>query len=52
MSAAPGHLIEEVRINADHPRQLDDVLVARVVTEVHDLLMSEVGKGVADETGR
>ncbi len=45
MSAAPGHLLEEVRINAPHPRQLDDVLVARVVTEVHDLLMSEVGKG-------
>ena len=42
MSAAPGHLIEEVRINAAHPRQLDDVLVARVVTEVHELLMHEV----------
>ena len=52
MSAAPGHLLEEVRINSPHPRQLDDVLVARVVTEVHELLMSEVGKGVARETGR
>jgi NitT/TauT family transport system ATP-binding protein len=45
MSAAPGHLIEEVRINAPRPRQLDDVLVARVVTEIHELLMREVGKG-------
>ena len=45
MSAAPGHLIEEVRINAPRPRQLDDVLVARVVTEVHELLMLEVDKG-------
>lgn len=51
MSAAPGHLLEEVRINSPHPRQLDDVLVARVVTEVHELLMTEVGKGVARETG-
>ena len=45
MSAAPGHLIEEVRINAPRPRQLDDVLVARVVTEVHQLVMDEVDKG-------
>jgi NitT/TauT family transport system ATP-binding protein len=45
MSAAPGHLIEEVRINAPRPRQLDDVLVARVVTEVHQLVMEEVDKG-------
>jgi NitT/TauT family transport system ATP-binding protein len=52
MSAAPGRLLEEVRINSSHPRQLDDVLVARVVSEVHELLMSEVGKGVARETGR
>jgi NitT/TauT family transport system ATP-binding protein len=45
MSAAPGRLIEEVRISAPRPRRLDDVLVARVVSEVHDLLMREVGKG-------
>ncbi len=45
LSAAPGHLLEEVRIIAPRPRQLDDVLVARVVTEVHELLMSEVDKG-------
>jgi NitT/TauT family transport system ATP-binding protein len=52
MSAAPGRLIEEVRISAPRPRQLDDVLVARVVTEVHELLMSEVDKGASDETPR
>ena len=45
MTAAPGRLLEEVRINAPRPRQLDDVLVARVVSEVHELLMGEVGKG-------
>jgi len=46
MSAAPGRLIEEVRINAPRPRRLDDVLVSRVVSEVHELLMREVDKGV------
>jgi hypothetical protein len=45
MSAPPGHLLEEVRISAPRPRQLDDVLVARVVTEIHELLMQEVDKG-------
>ena len=47
MSAAPGTLIEEVRINAPRPRQLDDVLVARVVSEVHERLMREVDRGTA-----
>src|SRR5688572_27853196 len=44
MSAAPGRLLEEERIYAHRPRSLDDPLVSRVVTEVHDLLMAEVGK--------
>ena len=52
MTAAPGRLLEEVRIHAPRPRQLDDVLVSRVVTEVHELLMREVDRGVADEMGR
>jgi NitT/TauT family transport system ATP-binding protein len=47
MSAAPGHLLEEQRIFAHRPRSLDDPLVSRVVSEIHDLLMSEVGKGAA-----
>jgi NitT/TauT family transport system ATP-binding protein len=45
MSAAPGRLLEEFRIGAARPRQLDDVLVARVASEIHELLMPEVGKG-------
>ncbi len=45
MSAAPGQLLEEQRIFARRPRSLDDPLVSRVVSEIHDLLMSEVGKG-------
>jgi NitT/TauT family transport system ATP-binding protein len=52
MSAAPGRLLEEVRIHKDRPRDLDDALVARVVSEIHDLLMTEVDKGVAREMGR
>jgi NitT/TauT family transport system ATP-binding protein len=45
MSTAPGRLIEEVRISAPRPRDLDDVLVSRVVSEVHEILMLEVDKG-------
>lgn len=45
MSAAPGTLLEEFRIDAHRPRTLDDVLVARVVSEVHDLLISQVEEG-------
>jgi NitT/TauT family transport system ATP-binding protein len=52
MSAAPGRLLEEFRIHAPRPRSLDDVLVGRVVTEIHDLLMREVDESVAREMAR
>ena len=42
MSAAPGTLLEEFRIEAHRPRSLDDVLIARVVSEIHDLLIGQV----------
>ena len=48
MSAAPGRLLEEFRIHAPRPRDLDDVLVTRVVSEIHGMLMDEVGKGDLD----
>jgi NitT/TauT family transport system ATP-binding protein len=51
MSAAPGRLLEEFRIHAPRPRGLDDVLVARVVSEIHALLREEVDKDVAREMG-
>ena len=35
MSARPGRLLEEFRIHAPRPRDLDDVLVGRVVSEIH-----------------
>jgi sulfonate transport system ATP-binding protein len=52
MSAAPGRLLAEFRIHAPRPRSLDDVLVARVVSEIHDLLMQEVDASVAREMAR
>jgi NitT/TauT family transport system ATP-binding protein len=51
MSAAPGRLLHEFRIHAARPRDLDDVLVGRVVSEIHALLRREVDKGVAHEMG-
>jgi len=51
MTAGPGRLLEEQRIGAPRPRDLDDVLVARVVSDVHASLMREVDKDVAREMG-
>lgn len=47
MTAAPGRLLEEVRIHAPRPRNLADALVSRVVSEIHEVLMTEVSKGDA-----
>lgn len=47
MTAAPGRLLEEVRIHAPRPRNLADALVSRVVSEIHEVLMTEVSKGGA-----
>jgi NitT/TauT family transport system ATP-binding protein len=52
MSAAPGRLLEEFRIHTARPRDLDDVLVGRVVSEIHQLLMQEVDESVAREMAR
>jgi NitT/TauT family transport system ATP-binding protein len=52
MSAAPGRLLEEFRIHTARPRDLDDVLVGRVVSEIHELLMQEVDESVAREMAR
>jgi len=52
MSASPGRLLEEFRIHTQRPRELDDVLVSRVVSEIHGLLMQEVDASVAREMAR
>ena len=51
MSASPGTLLEEYRISAPRPRRLENALVARVVSDIHDQLNEEVRKVVARETG-
>jgi NitT/TauT family transport system ATP-binding protein len=52
MSAAPGRLLEELRLHSPRPRHLDDALISRVVSDIHTSLMREVEKDVARETGR
>jgi NitT/TauT family transport system ATP-binding protein len=51
MSAAPGVLLEEYRIRAPRPRHLEDVLLSRVVVDIHDRLAEEVSKVAAREAG-
>jgi hypothetical protein len=34
--------LEEFRIHAPRPRDLDDVLVGRVVSEIHALMLREL----------
>jgi NitT/TauT family transport system ATP-binding protein len=52
MSAPPGTFLEEQRIHAPRPRQLEDVLLAKVVSDIHDHLIGEVNKVVAREIDR
>ena len=52
MSAPPGTFLEEQRIHAPRPRQLEDVLLAKVVSDIHDHLIREVNKVVAREIDR
>jgi NitT/TauT family transport system ATP-binding protein len=52
MTRAPGRLLEEQRIGAPRPRDLEDVLVQRVVSDIHASLMKEVDEDVSREMGR
>jgi NitT/TauT family transport system ATP-binding protein len=45
MSSRPGTLVAEHRISSPRPRDLDDVLLARVAADVHDQVLGEVGRG-------
>jgi sulfonate transport system ATP-binding protein len=49
MSARPGTLVAEHRISSPRPREFDDVLLAKVVADIHDHLLKEVGRGAAPE---
>lgn len=49
MSARPGSLVAEHRISSPRPRQFEDVLLSKVVVDIHDHLLKEVEKVVEAE---
>ena len=46
MSAPPGTLMEEQRITAPRPREFDDPLLAKVVSDIHAARTDLAGRGV------
>jgi NitT/TauT family transport system ATP-binding protein len=52
MSAPPGTLVAEHRITAPRPRSIEDVLLSKVVVDIHQHLQKEVEKVVAREIDR
>ena len=52
MSAPPGTLVAEHRIEAPRPRDFEDVLLSKVVVDIHAHLSREVEKVVAREVDR
>jgi NitT/TauT family transport system ATP-binding protein len=49
MSAPPGTFVAEHRITAPRPREYEDVLLSKVVVDVHDHLLKEVEQVVERE---
>jgi NitT/TauT family transport system ATP-binding protein len=49
MSAPPGTFMAEHRISAPRPREFEDVLLSKVVVDIHEHLHKEVEKVVARE---
>jgi NitT/TauT family transport system ATP-binding protein len=49
MSAPPGTFVAEHRITAPRPREYEDVLLSKVVVDIHDHLIKEVEKVVERE---
>ena len=49
MSAPPGSFVAEHRIAAPRPRQFEDVLLGKVVVDIHEHLLKEVEKVVQRE---
>jgi len=49
MSAPPGTMLVEERISARRPREFEDVLLSKVVVDIHDHLIKEVNKVVEGE---
>jgi NitT/TauT family transport system ATP-binding protein len=51
MSPRPGTFVAEHRISSPRPRAFEDVLLSKVVVDVHDHLLKEVEQVVATEEG-
>ena len=49
MSAPPGTFVAEHRISAPRPREYEDVLLSKVVVDIHEHLLKEVEKVVERE---
>ena len=49
MSAPPGTFVAEHRITAPRPREFEDVLLSKVVVDIHQHLLKEVEKVVEQE---
>jgi NitT/TauT family transport system ATP-binding protein len=49
MSAPPGSFVAEHRITAHRPRQFEDVLLGKIVVDIHEHLLKEVEKVVERE---
>jgi NitT/TauT family transport system ATP-binding protein len=49
MSAPPGSFVAEHRITAPRPREFEDVLLNKIVVDIHDHLLKEVEKVVQRE---
>ena len=49
LSARPGTPIEEYRISTSRPRSFEDVLVAKVVVDIHEHLAKEVERAAREE---
>jgi NitT/TauT family transport system ATP-binding protein len=49
MSAPPGTFVAEHRITTPRPREFEDVLLSKVVVDIHDHLLKEVAKVVERE---
>jgi sulfonate transport system ATP-binding protein len=49
LSARPGTPLEEYRITTPRPRSFDDVLVAKVVGDIHDQVLGEVERAAGDD---
>jgi len=53
MSARPGTLLSEYRIDAPRPRRLEDPMLSNLVIDIHDSVVQEVEHAVenAEDSG-